>query len=69
MREGWMPGQVIDHYISSDRLPPGQKAPYQIRLDDGNVIFAPADDNRCIRPVGYISDDEDEEDEDADTAE
>lgn len=61
-----MPGQVIDHYISSDRLPPGQKAPYQIRLDDGNVIFAPADDNRCIRPVGYISDDEDE---DADTAE
>ena len=66
MREGWMPGQVIDHFVSSDRLPPGEKAPYQIRLDDGNVIFAPADDNRCIRPVGYISDDEDE---DADTAE
>ena len=30
-------------------MPPGMRAPYQIELENGHLIFAPADDERCIR--------------------
>jgi len=30
-------------------LGPGMCAPYQVRLDDGDLIFAPADHESCIR--------------------
>ena len=31
------------------KSPSGQVAPYQIKLDNGSLIFAPADDNQLIR--------------------
>jgi hypothetical protein len=30
-------------------MPPGVTAPYQIQLDNGNLIWAPEDDDKFIR--------------------
>merc|ERR1712216_392045 len=42
----------------------GLVAPYQVKLDNGDVIWAPEDTNEVIRPEGEESDDEDDDSED-----
>ena len=32
-----------------DFMPPGMVAPYQIKLDKGDLIYAPADEDDIIR--------------------
>ena len=50
----WAPGTVIKLWYREPRWPRGSYAPYQVRLDDGREIFAPADMEQVIKaaPVG-----------------
>jgi hypothetical protein len=50
--KGWAPGQIIAHFYSEPSWPANMFAPYQIRLDDGRLIFAPQDINEVIRAEG-----------------
>jgi len=45
----WSPGLVVKHHYRETNWPPGKVVPYQVRLDDGRLIFAPMDDDRVIR--------------------
>jgi hypothetical protein len=42
-------GVVVAQFFHHEDLGPGMCAPYQVRLDDGDLIFAPADHESCIR--------------------
>ena len=44
---GWAKGTIVALMYSA--TPTGAVAPYQIKLDDGMLIFAPIDDDRVIR--------------------
>jgi hypothetical protein len=46
---GWATGSVIQLWYREANWPPGQLAPYKIKLDDGRNIFAPADQPEIIR--------------------
>jgi len=62
----WTAGTVVQIHYSEAHWPKGRIVPYQIRLDDGRLIFAPMDDNRVIREglkQTTPHEDEDEEDE------
>jgi len=43
----WLPGQVIAERMFAM----GREMPYQVRLDDGRLIFAPVDNDQVIRKV------------------
>ena len=45
----WQPGTVVDLFYEQTDFAPGMCAPFQVELDDGTLIFAPRDDNDCIR--------------------
>ena len=45
----WVPGRVIKLHYHESGFEPGYFAPYQIELDDGKLIYAPDDDDECIR--------------------
>ena len=55
--DGWMPGTVVRQFYSHTHpslaphpsLAGGKVVPYQIELDTGTLVYAPADDDRCIR--------------------
>eukprot|EP00968_Pinguiococcus_pyrenoidosus_P001175 scaffold53_cov193-Pinguiococcus_pyrenoidosus.AAC.12 len=48
-REGWLQGEIIQLMYREEFMPPGMVAPYQIKLDDGVRIYAPADSDMVIR--------------------
>jgi G3E family GTPase len=49
----WAKGVVVAQLIRDDGLAPGTLAPYQVRLDDGgDLVWAPIDDDKCIRRAG-----------------
>lgn len=51
----WRAGTVVKQWYRDPHWPDHKKAvPYQIKLDYGPTIFAPADDDRCIRRVKGI---------------
>ncbi len=43
--DGWARGRVVAHHYEED----GEYHPYQVRLDNEQLIFAPADDDACIQ--------------------
>ena len=45
----WAKGTVVNHLWRDDSFPPGLTVPYQIKLDDGDLIYAPGDDDELIR--------------------
>jgi hypothetical protein len=47
--ESWERGKVVALMYRDDEMPPGMIAPYQVQLDSGALIFAPADIQRLIR--------------------
>merc|ERR1719181_460151 len=45
------------HWYRESQWPASRVVPYQIRLDDGRLIFSPMDDDRVIRePTGLLKD-------------
>ena len=49
----WAPGRVIKLHHHEASFEPGFFAPYQIRLDDGGLIYAPEDRDTCIREFNF----------------
>merc|ERR1740123_2323289 len=55
--DGWSNGSVAKLWYREDRWHKDRVAPYQIKLDDGRLIFAPLDDDRVVRePTGLLKD-------------
>ena len=48
-RDGWQKGKIVNILWRDDDMPEGMTVPYQIELDDGVLIYAPADDDEIIR--------------------
>ena len=44
-------GTVVQLYYSESHWPRGRIVPYQVKLDDNRLIFAPMDDDRVIRAL------------------
>jgi len=47
----WKPGVVVKHFYVQSSFPEGMCVPYQVKLDDGKLIFAPADVDRVVRQL------------------
>lgn len=50
----WVPGTVVRQFYSQKSFPEGKCVPYQVKLDDGRLIFAPTDDDRVVRRIVEI---------------
>jgi len=46
----WKDGQITQLWWRSSTWPNGQKVPYQVRLDNGQMIFVPFDTSELIKP-------------------
>jgi len=49
--EEWSAGKIVALDYSEDSWPAGRVVPYQIRLDNGRLIFAPVDIDQVIRSI------------------
>ena len=47
---GWTDGKIVAHYYRQTNFPTGYCAAYQVRLNDGRMIFAPRDESCIIKP-------------------
>ena len=45
---GWQAGKIVKHMYRDEHMPPGMVAPYQVQLDGGDLIYAPADEDELI---------------------
>ena len=45
----WSKGKVVQLLYRDEYMPPGMVAPYQVKLDTGDLIYAPADEDELIR--------------------
>lgn len=52
----WQPGTIAKHFYVQSSFPEGMCVPYQVKLDSGKLIFAPADADRVIRQLVPESD-------------
>lgn len=57
----WLKGNIVALNYREDHWPQAMIAPYQIKLDDGRLIYCPNDSESLIRAVGN-GDDTDEDD-------
>ena len=48
----WAAGTVTAQLYCDETMHPGVVAPYQVRLDEGRLIWAPKDDDGCILALG-----------------
>lgn len=48
-RREWSKGSVVALMYRDDQMSPGEVAPYQVQLDSGDLIYAPADEPYLIR--------------------
>jgi len=46
---GWEAGTIVKQFYRQSSFPPGTFAPYQVRLDNGKLIYAPIDEDRVCR--------------------
>ena len=46
---GWQKGTVVQQMYRDEFMPPGMIAPYQVKLNDGGLIYAPEDNDALIR--------------------
>ena len=53
--EGWLPGVVNQTWYREEGWPPGQFAPYQIELENGELIWAPSDHECVIRAAAMAA--------------
>jgi G3E family GTPase len=60
----WKPGTITKHFYTQSSFPEGMCVPYQVRLDEGKLIFAPQDVDRVVRAAApsaaALADPEDE---------
>lgn len=47
--KGWCKGKIVALMYREDFMSPGMVAPYQIKLDEGDLIYAPEDIDELIR--------------------
>ena len=47
--DGWADGVVVKQMYRSEFMPPGFVAPYQIKLTNGTLIYAPMDTDELIK--------------------
>jgi len=47
--DGWSPGEVAAQLYRDEYMQPGMLAPYQVKLKDGGLIYAPADEDQVVR--------------------
>mmetsp|Transcript_99167 Transcript_99167/g.214037 ORF Transcript_99167/g.214037 Transcript_99167/m.214037 type:complete len:502 (+) Transcript_99167:82-1587(+) len=52
--DAWSCGTVVRLWYREEGWPASRVAPYQIKLDDSRLIFAPMDDDRVIRALSGI---------------
>ncbi len=45
----WSTGTVVNLMYREDGMPPGMIAPYQVKLDNGDYIYAPADVDEVVK--------------------
>jgi hypothetical protein len=45
----WEDATVVDLMYQEEGMPHEMFAPYQLQLDNGNMIYAPADSDGCVR--------------------
>lgn len=50
----WKTGTVVKLWYKEPGWPPEKVVPYQVKIDNGPTIFAPADNDICIRGVSGI---------------
>ena len=50
----WLEGTVVKQWYREPHWPEGKIVPYQVKLDHGVSIFAPRDDDACIRRLTGI---------------
>ena len=46
---GWTPGTVVKHFYEQKSFPSGMCVPYQVKLDNGKLNYAPIDADHLIR--------------------
>ena len=52
---GWGECEVVAHMYHDENMQPGMVAPYQLKVvKTGDLIWAPVDDERCVRPVASL---------------
>jgi len=49
--DGWYKGVVVAHMYREAGWAPEEVAPYQVKLEDGSLIFAPHDEDEVIRSL------------------
>ena len=66
--EGWLPGKVVELFARDRTMPMGERVPYVVQLNNGEIITAPADMPQVIRSpdddVDFDDGDDDDDDDD-----